>query len=117
MSLTSTRGSFNDGSQNTERGELLMLPDMKVFKFKSISPYFEKEREGLKPNTVREVDLNDERFTSLIVWNELGYNPGDLQIEISDAEQVMEPFIRDIEDISIWRNIMIISWKHEQGGR
>lgn len=82
----------------------------KHFIFKSKSPFFEKERDGVKPNTVRKIDLSDERFIDLIVWNRNGFKFGDITIEIFN-EEGNDSFTRDIEDISIWNDLMIISWR------
>lgn len=84
----------------------------KEFTFKSISPYFEKERDGLKPNTVRVVDIEDKRFIKLLGMEEFGYEPGEIKIKIVDAEDPSRFFIRDIKDISVWNSLMIISWVH-----
>ncbi len=38
---------------------------MKVLNFKTISPFFEQERDGIKPFTIRQWDGADERFQKL----------------------------------------------------
>jgi hypothetical protein len=82
----------------------------KIFKFKSREPFYTKERAGIKNNTVREIDLNEDRFLELIHSMIEGFNDGDLKIEIQcDGFN----FIRDITDISIWNNLMIITWRHD----
>jgi hypothetical protein len=81
-------------------------------KFKSIDSIYHKEKCGLKPNTVRKIDLNDERFLELISKGYNGFNENELIIEIVNAD-TGECFERFIEDITIWENLMIISWKHE----
>ena len=42
---------------------------MKVIDFKSISPLFEMERDGIKPFTTRKVDYKDARFRALAQWD------------------------------------------------
>lgn len=74
--------------------------------FKSIPIMFNKEKNGLKPNTIREIDEFDDRFRKLA---EFETN----LITIKNSE-TGETFTRKITDISIWKNIMIISWKHEE---
>ncbi len=75
-----------------------------MVKFKSVTPMFLKEKSGRKPNTVREIDEDDERFEKL-------YNSDCRIISIENSE-TGEIFQRVITDVSIWGNIMIISWKH-----
>lgn len=41
---------------------------MEAVKFKSVPENWEKEASGVKPNTIREVDLSDERFQILAGW-------------------------------------------------
>ena len=38
---------------------------MKVIEFKTISPFYEQERDGIKPFTVRKWDGKDKRFRAL----------------------------------------------------
>jgi hypothetical protein len=91
---------------------------LKLFKFKTHEDYYWKEQSGIKNNTVREIDLKDERFLDLITWNQLSFNDGDLKIEISRTPGDRNDFfIRDIRDITIWNNLMIITWNHiDEGG-
>lgn len=81
-----------------------------IFIFKSRQPFFDKEKYGIKNNTVREIDLEDERFLRLIRFNEEGYDRGELKIQIIDYKRPDNSFTRDIRDISIWKNLMIITW-------
>lgn len=88
------------------------------FTFKTKPSLFEKERDGIKPNTTREIDLEDERFLDLIYWMQKGWNDGDIQIEINKPDGLgmtnsSRSFTRNIIDISIYKNLMIISWKQE----
>lgn len=41
---------------------------MKVLEFKTVSPLFEMERDGIKPFTTRRVDIKDSRFRALSQW-------------------------------------------------
>lgn len=84
------------------------------FEFKTTVIIYEKERDGLKPNTVREVDMNDQRYRSLLIHNEQGWNPGDLTIKITCAEYPKMSFERQIDDITFWKNLIIISWIHKK---
>jgi len=82
----------------------------KLFVFNSEQTFYIKERHNFKPNTVREIDLNDSRFTNLIYWSVAGFNVGEIAIKI-DSLNGSDYFIRQITDISIYNNLMIISWK------
>jgi len=42
---------------------------MKTLEFKSISPFFEQERDGDKPFTFRKLDLDDSRFKALFEYS------------------------------------------------
>ena len=85
-----------------------------IFNFKSIPRYFEKESLDIKNNTVREIDLNDGRFLDLIAWMQTGWNDGDIEIKIINALYPDMFFTRDIRDICIYNNFMIITWNHKE---
>ena len=73
--------------------------------FKSIPEMFEKEKDGRKPNTVRKIDEMDERFRKLF--------EDDCRIICIKNTRTDEIFQRVITDVSVWEDIMIISWRHE----
>lgn len=81
-------------------------------RFKSVEPFFTKEKDGIKPNTVREIDMSDERFLKLAAWS-LCTMDNQFHICIMDANDVMRGFFRPIKDISFYKNLVIISWVHE----
>ena len=82
--------------------------------FKSVEPFFSKEEKGIKPNTVREIDMSDRRFLKLVKW--YGYGRENIFIKIVNATDspglVDESFTREIQDISFYKNLCIISWVH-----
>lgn len=78
-----------------------------MVKFKSLPEFYFKEKRGLKPNTVREIDYRDERFTKLIEGKER-------YITIENTK-TKECFTRFISDVSVHKNLMIISWVHSEG--
>ena len=41
---------------------------MKILDFKTVSPLFEMERDGVKPFTIRKIESTDRRFKSLAQW-------------------------------------------------
>ncbi len=77
--------------------------------FKSIPEMFKKEISGIKPNTVRKIDEFDERFKKLA--------EGDCRIISIVNTETEEVFQRIITDVSIWGDLMIISWEHKVGER
>ena len=84
-----------------------------LFQFKTDPRIFWKERDGVKNNTVRKIDLNDDRFIHLIAWSEIGWNDGDIKIEIVCTSHP-ESFVRDIRDITIWNDLMVITWNEKE---
>ena len=85
----------------------------KIFQFMSREPFYTKERAGVKNNTTREIDLNDDRFLELITSMMNGFDDGDLKIEIIRAPHKDDSFTRDIRDISVYNNLIIITWNHK----
>jgi len=86
------------------------------FDFKSSDKFYFDEKDGKKNNTVREIDLEDGRFISLIAYTAIGFNIGEIKIRISPTTEdnpFMKPFVRIIKNISIYKNLMIISWVHK----
>ena len=84
-----------------------MIPTVR---FKSIPINYDKEVDGRKPNTLREKDLDDERHRILgasMISGEYG------QIAIENTE-THNMFIRDITDVTEWKEWLIISWKHQK---
>ncbi len=97
-----------------------------IIDFKSTDRNFHVEKEGLKNHTEREIDdLTDERFQKLLkAWKEERYpyiriNLVDLVYNVDDKATIEKPdkmysFVRRIQHISIWGNIMSITWKHKE---
>lgn len=75
--------------------------------FKSSPEYYNKEKAGVKPNTVRNIDINDRRF-QLLIWQMIEKKYGKITLKTIHGHE----FTRQIQDISVWGNIMIISWEH-----
>jgi hypothetical protein len=80
-----------------------------IVKFKSHPIFFEKEKDGRKPNTVRMVPTADERFEALDQRTAT-------IIEITNTE-TKEFFQRVITDISFWNGQFIISWRHVEASK
>jgi len=79
-----------------------------IYNFKSKGEYFEKEKKGIKPNTVRLVGKKDMRRK---------IKAGDI-IRIRNSEDENDYFEREVTDKSIGgeilgKLILIISWKIE----
>jgi hypothetical protein len=79
----------------------------KYLVFKSEPLFFFKERDGSKPNTIREVKDKDDYRLHLLEHG----NPK--KIKIINAGNPKMFFTRKITDISYWNGLWIISWKHE----
>lgn len=82
--------------------------------FKSTPDNFKKEKDDLKNSTIREIDLNDSRFLFLIsaMYDRDSWKIGDLKIGIINTE-TLEHFLREIRDITIFKNLMIITWNEK----
>ena len=79
--------------------------------FKSAEKNYLKERDGLKPNTLREIGT-DERFYKLDrKLKEWQTEPTHICIENT---QNGEHFIRKIVDITRFKDMLIISWEKEK---
>jgi len=98
-----------------------------IFEFKSISEYFFDEKSGLKNHTERVIDVKDERFQLLLrAWKKkeyplirinlkgMVYQEGDKAINIS--KDLKYSFIREIKHISIWGEVMSITWINSKDG-
>lgn len=75
--------------------------------FKSTINFYEKEKKGIKNNTVRFED-NSERFNKLKAFEKGEIKNLKIKIELKDKD---ESFIRQIQDVSIYENIFIITWQ------
>ena len=75
-----------------------------IISFKSTRENFNKELHGLKCNTLREMNSDDERFES-IVEMEMSKDYGIVEITCDNFS-----FKRRIKDITFWKKYVIISW-------
>lgn len=89
---------------------------MERVSFKSLPKYYEKEKSGLKNNTVRYFyfpDLTDKRIELLNKFRKSEIK--ELEIEICLYKEVkQESFVRRVTDVSIFNDHFIITWKHEE---
>lgn len=74
-----------------------------IVEFKSIPVWYEKEKVGIKNNTVRFIDDQDNRFMKL--------RNGCKRIRIRNTE-TEKCFERNISDYSEWQGFAIITWRH-----
>lgn len=81
--------------------------EKKTVRFKSVPENFEKEKSGLKPNTVRHFDEGEKD-----VREELLNAKAATHIEIVNSE-TGEIFEREISDITYWDEQYVISWLRE----
>lgn len=70
---------------------------MEKVTFKSFPEYYEKEKSGIKNNTVRRWEILDKRFETLASF-EIGYIK-ELFIEIVNTE-TKESFVRKVRDVT-----------------
>lgn len=86
-------------------------------RFKSLPQFFEKEKDGRKPNTYREVDPDDPRFWDLQLLHDNPHIQAMVEIENTDTAEI---FAREIQDISYFKprvvgpTWVIVSWKHKE---
>jgi len=73
---------------------------MKIIDFKTVSPFFEQERDGKKPFTIRLIDNKDSRFRALSQWE-----PGRKWLIRIYNPQTGESFIREIAGIDYVRYV------------
>lgn len=73
---------------------------MKIIDFKTISPLFEMERDGIKPFTERLIDYHDPRFRALAQWGP----DKNWAIRITNPN-TGEQFVRQIKDVDYIRYI------------
>jgi hypothetical protein len=79
--------------------------------FKSLPEYYEKERLGLKCNTVRLHDKRgDNRFNLLDLW--LAGELRELYVKIKNTD-TKKIFKRKITDVTKFDDYYIISWRHQ----
>lgn len=93
-----------------------------IYDFKSCADFFKFEKEDCKNNTVRKIDIKDERFHGLLkAWKSEDYpliriNHAEYcQLDRDKAKSIdkdeMNSFIRQIKHIAVYGDLMIISWK------
>lgn len=89
----------------------------KLIEFKSTFDFYEKERKGIKPNTVRSEDC-DERFDALIEFSLTPKTSRPLWIKIICKEKPSNYFFRKVKDVSIFEcyghKFYIISWEDQK---
>ena len=95
-----------------------MTPETKLITFKSWPSNFEKERDGTKPNTIRKLPTDRDRQVFLYKlagpWKlkSLEKSTGvRYYIKIANT-QTGDHFTRHITDVTLWRDLFIISWDH-----
>ena len=86
--------------------------DKVIISFISAEPYYTAEKLGYKNNTVREIDFTDDRFRKLAMMYETG-EYGKIEIQNTKFAVGNDSFTRQIQHIAFWKNLAIITWKHE----
>jgi len=76
--------------------------------FKSYPHHWIKEKKGIKNNTLRIVENQDNRFKLLRdFWERPHFNS--LQIKIINTE-TNKSFVREIRDVTYFEELVIITW-------
>jgi hypothetical protein len=83
---------------------------VEIIVFRSEYPYYQDEELDLKNNTVRQMDITDERFLKLLAYKFRGWIEGELKIEIRDKNHPDHYFQRNIQHIAVWTDLMVITW-------
>jgi len=73
-----------------------------IVQFKSVPEIYSKEKSGAKSNTLRKIDMTDDRFKAL--------RRGCRNLRIIKSD-LTESFTRYITDYTEWEGYAIISWK------
>ena len=100
-----------------------MVSRTDTYTFISNEEYFDDEKSGKKNNTVREIDLNDDRFQDLMIAWKKGILPKirinkkqTMSIKPDEAinifEDKPESFLREIQHIAVYKTQMVITWEH-----
>ena len=100
--------------------------NQEIIDFKSSSEYFKDEKEGLKNHTERVIDIKDDRFQKLLrAWKDKTYPlirichnefARGTVLATDDDRDTMDSFVRNINHIAVWNNIMSITWIDEKSG-
>lgn len=92
-----------------------------VVEFKSVSEFFSDEKDDIKNNTIRVIDLKDVRFQKLLKWwknKRYGgirilhaecFHEGEKRCMIGEDDN-MYNFVRLIQNIAVYKELMIITW-------
>jgi len=86
-----------------------MEKDNRIIEFKSNTDNYYEEESGRKSNTIRRINMEDDRFKILRLWiNTKKYG----KIRIIHKQSLKEHFTRKITNITWWMGCYLISWKH-----
>ena len=84
--------------------------ETEIIEFKSFPAFYDKEKSGVKNNTVRVAsNMDDERFKVLRYWFH-SQKYGKIRIVNSESG---ESFTRQIRDVTFWMDMWIITWESE----
>lgn len=91
------------------REKVFPMKDNRIVEFKSNTDKYYEEKSGRKSNTIRRINLEEDKFRILQLWiNNKDYG----KIRIIHAQLPKERFIRRITNITWWMGCYLISWKH-----
>jgi hypothetical protein len=84
-----------------------------VVSFKSREPFFSKEADGRKTNTIRKDDPLDPKMALLACWM-MSKDYGLIEIVRAQDGGQVEGFTRQVTDVSFYEGWWIISWRHPE---
>lgn len=93
----------------------------KIIDFKSEREYFNDEKDGLKNHIEHKIDMADKRFHTLLkAWKEKKYPLIRINLvelarldsdkAVDELHDMMYSFIREITHISVYQEMMSITW-------
>ena len=92
---------------------------LEYISFKTIEPFFLKEKSGIKNNTIRPLKSFSEYDERLDLLKKFSTGEiTELEIEIEEIPNSKfikhgDFFSRKVVDVSIYADLVIITWKHE----
>jgi len=86
-----------------------MIPtEDQIVTFKSLPIFYEKEKSGIKNNTVRKKEVGDSRHEPLNQFR-MKFKK-EMYIQIIRGDKPDKAFIRKVQDVTEWNGYWIITW-------
>ncbi|MBC2857039.1 hypothetical protein H3N56_11410 [Cetobacterium sp. 2A] len=91
--------------------KILKIKEEQLLTFKSDSEYFDKCKKGLKSETLRNFDLNDDRFKTLFCWKKWE-EKDQLFLQFINRGNPEDKYIAEVVDIEWYKTLCKIKFKH-----